>query len=60
LLRDLTREEWKKIHSNRNLGYRNKSSDRTRQHHAQHAREKEARNAETRKLSVNLSKFKMK
>ena len=55
LLRDLTSEDWKTAHSNCNLGYGNKSSDRTRRRHAQQAREKEARDAETRKSSVDLS-----
>ena len=34
LLRDLTSKDWKTAHSNCNLGYGNKPSDRTRHHHA--------------------------
>ena len=47
LLRDLTSKDWKKPHSNCNLGYGNKSSDRTRWNYAQHARGKEVGDAET-------------
>ena len=57
LMRDIDKKEWKKVESNRSMGYGSKSSDRTVRWRRQKEREKKTKDAETRKSSVTQLNF---